>query len=271
MYMIRTQVIADRDRNTTEETNMKNAKQIPLMIVGLIAALLLTAVPTSAQTRTTPVEVMNKPFVGIDSASNVIQAVQKDPWYMNILGIPDFNIANSPTVKIDGTTNTVKATQSGTWNVGFVGTPGVNIANTPSVSVASMPAVSISNSPTVKIDATANHVVAASKHNQIQLWTTDQSIANHTYLYSASIDCSGYNEIRVLLWSSVISAEMTVYMTFRSPTGSYMTAKSTTWAGSGSILAITCPVYGDICRLQIYNGTTIDGTIYRHSYAYLVN
>lgn len=71
--------------------------------------LLLTSSSTVAIGRTTPVEVMNTPVVGIDPNYATVKACQIEPWYVEFMGTPNFNLANVPTVKIDGTTNTVKA------------------------------------------------------------------------------------------------------------------------------------------------------------------
>jgi hypothetical protein len=265
------------------------------IIACLVAACVFTVAPVWAVSRTTPVEVTNKPLVGIETGNNIVQAVQLDPWYMNILGTPNFNVANSPTVKIDGTTNTVKidgttntvkAAQSGTWNVGITGTPtvvqggtwsvgiantpNVNIANTPSVSVTGTSSVSVSNSPTVKIDATTNAVDTPTRRSTIQLWATDQALANGGTLYSPWISCAGYDEVRAILWSQTASTSITVYVSFRTPTGIFASVKTVGWP-TGSIAAVTCPVYGDTCQIAIYNGTGIGINILNHSYVYLVN
>lgn len=281
---------------------MMNTRSITL-IVAVIAAMSAVG-PTTAWAvagRTTPVEVVNKPLVGIETGNNIVQSVQLDPWYVNILGTPNFNVANSPTVKIDGTTNTVKSAQSGTWSVGLTGTPSVaqsgtwnvgvssmptvsvnthavtqsgawnvGINNTPDVNIANTPSVSVSNSPTVRIDAAANAVVAASKHNTVQLSTSNVSIPASTSWNSALIDCAGYKEIRALLWSNTLSADILVYVMVRSPSGNYMTAKVVPFQGS-AVMPINCLVYGDTCKIMIWNDSSVEMTLYRDSYVYLVN
>lgn len=259
--------------------------------MGLIRKILITICLFTCMSsawavgRTTPVQVVNTPLVGIDINNSTVKAVQLDPWYVNILGTPDFNIANSPTVKIDGTMNTVKATQSGTWSVGVSSMPTVNvnthavtqsgtwnvgINGTPSVNIANTPSFSVSNTPTVRIDAAANAVTAASKHNTVQLSTSNVSIPAGDYWYSSEIDCEGYKEIRALLWSSTLSDTILVYVQFRSPTGYFMRAKSVPFQGS-SIMPVECPVYADTCRISIWNGTAVNMTLYDESYVYLVN
>ncbi|MBN1193217.1 MAG: hypothetical protein JXA36_05975 [Coriobacteriia bacterium] len=267
-------------------------RHLPLLIACLIAACL----PVWAVARTTPVEVLNTPMVGIDPNNSTVKAVQADPWYMNILGTPNFNVANSPTVKIDATTNTVKAAQSGTWsvgvssmptvsvnthavtqsgawNVGITGTPSVSIANAPSVSISNTPSVSVSNSPTVKIDATTNAVDTPTKHNTVQLWATNQTIPNSSNTVSPSFSCAGYDELRFMLWSTSSAVNLMVYIRFRTPLGSFLCAKQLDWGqtGAGPTLPITCPVYGDTCQVEIYNGTGSTVVIYNASYVYLVN
>jgi hypothetical protein len=275
---------------------MRTTRYALLIITCLVYACLLTAAPVWAvATRTTPVEVTNKPLVGIETGNNIVQAVQLDPWYVNILGTPNFNVANSPTVKIDGTTNTVKAAQSGTWNVGLTGTLSVaqsgtwnvGVSGTPAVvqsgawnvGITGTPAVSVSNSPTVKIDATTNAVDTPTKHNTAQLWSTDQVMAIGATLSSGLISCAGYKELRFLISADRCSDFNKVYVKFVSPSNQLVTAKLIRWtdgAGTGliedrSILPLVCPVYGDWCMVYIENGSGLEVRIYRSSYVYLVN
>ena len=270
---------------------MQRTRVVVLIIVCLIAACL----PAWAVGRTTPVEVVNTPLVGIDPNSSTVKAVQTEPWYVEFMSTPSFNIANSPTVKIDGTTNTVKAAQSGTWNVGVSsmptvsvnthavtqsGTWNVGINNTPSVNIANTPSVAVSNSPTVKIDATTNAVDTPTKHNAVQIWSTDQTIAISSSLTSPWIPCAGYSELRFLLQSDAMSNFITVYIKFRSPSTDFVPAKAVVWSsgvgGPGFIdgratLAIECPIYGDWCIVKIDNGAGIPVKVFGSSYAYLVN
>jgi hypothetical protein len=241
--------------------------------------------------RTTPVEVTNP--VSIDSISNIVQCVQRDPWYVNIQGTPNVNIANSPTVKIDGTTNTVKAAQSGTWNVGLTGTPSVaqsgtwnvgisgtpavlqsgawnvGITGTPNVNIANTPSVSVSNSPTVRIDAAANTVDTPTKHNSVQLWGGNRTVPTSSNILSGSIDCAGYDELRFMLYANSSSVNLMVYIMFSTPSGTFLTVKQVAW--SPLVVPITCPVYGDTCKLDIYNGSGATVTIYYQSCVYMVN
>ena len=281
---------------------MLNIRRHICLIACLVILSAIGATPLWAMARTTPVEVMNNLLVGIDAGNNIVQAVQRDPWYVGILGTPNFNVANSPTVKIDGTTNTVKAaqsgtwsvgltgtpsvaqsgtwnvgiigtssvSQSGTWNIGVLGTPNVNIANTPAVTIANTPSVSISNSPMVKIDPAVNTVDCPTKHNMIQLWATNQTLTSGMNLYSPAFSCAGYREVRALLWSGSGGANLQAYITFQAPTGIFFRIASTTWA-SGNIVTCQCPVYGDQCQIEIYNGLGFDVSIKNGSYAYLVN
>jgi hypothetical protein len=264
-------------------------------VMLIIACLMVSCLPAWAASRTTPVEVLNTPFVGIDASNSTVKAVQVEPWYMNILGTPNFNVANSPTVKIDGTTNTVKAAQSGTWNVGVSSMPTVNvnthavtqsgtwnvgISGTPNVNIANTPSVNVSNSPTVKIDATTNAVDTPTKHNAVQIWSTNQTIANLSTLTSTWIACAGYDELRFLLQSDAMSNFITVYIEFRSPSTEFVPAKAVVWSSGvtggafhdgRATLAISCPVYGDWCQVKIDNNAGVPVTVFRSSYAYLVN
>lgn len=262
--------------------------------------LVIVATPLWAISRTTPVEVTNP--ISIDSISNIVQCVQRDAWYIDINGTPNFNVANIPTVKIDSATNVVKASQSGTWNVGIsgiaavaqsgswnvgiigtssvsqsgtwnvgvLGTPNVNIANTPAVTIANTASVSISNSPMVKIDPSVNTVDAPTKHNMIQLWASNQPVESGMTLYSSSFSCAGYREVRALLWSGSGGVDLRAYVTFEGPTGMFFRLVSTTWA-SGNIVTCQCPVFGDHCQIEIYNGTGGTINIMNGSYVYLVN
>ncbi len=282
---------------------MHNIERHMRLIACLAILSAVGATPLWAVSRTTPVEVTNKPLVGIESGNNIVQATQKDAWYVNIMGTPNFNVANSPTVKIDGTTNTVKidgttntvkidattntvkaaqsgtwsvvltgtpaVAQSGPWNVGINGTPNVNIANAPSVTVSNTPSVSVSNSPTVKIDATTNAVDTPTKHKAVQLWAADQSIPTGSSRTSPLIDCAGYNEVRLLLVANTASASLTACISFRAPSGAYLIAKTVNW--SANTMPITCPVYGDICIITILNSIGSTVTVYQDSFAYLVN
>ena len=156
--------------------------------------------------------------------------------------------------------------------MGINGTPSVNIANTPTVSV--------SNVPTVRIDSTSNAVDTPTKHNGVQIWTSDQTIAIASSLTSSWIACDGYKDMRFLLQSDAMSNFITVYIKFRSPSTDFVPAKAVVWSsgvgGTGFIdgratLAIECPVYGDWCIVKIDNGAGIPVKIFRSSYAYLVN
>jgi hypothetical protein len=281
--------------------NMLDTKRNICLIACLVILSAIGATPLWAVSRTTPVEVMNNLLIGIDAGNNIVQAVQRDPWYVGILGTPNFNVANSPTVKIDGTTNTVKAAQSGTWsvgltgtpsvaqsgtwnvgisgtpavvqsgawNVGITGTPNVNIANTPSVSISNTPSVSVSNSPTVRIDAAANTVDTPTKHNSVQIWATNQTIPNSSNILSPSINCAGYDELRFMLYSNTSSVNLMIYIMFSTPSGIFMTVKQLAW--SPLVVPITCPVYGDICKIDIYNSSGAPVLVYYQSCVYMVN
>ncbi|MBP6965103.1 MAG: hypothetical protein KBC96_11920 [Armatimonadetes bacterium] len=273
---------------------MRNIKPHMYLIGCLVVLSAIGATPLWAVSRTTPVEVTNKPLVGIESGNNVVQAVQLDPWYMNILGTPNFNVANSPTVKIDGTTNTVRidgttntvkaaqsgtwsvgltgtpsVAQSGTWNVGITGTPSVSVSNTPSVNIANAPSVSVSNSPTVKIDATTNAVDTPTKHNSVQIWATNQTVPTSSNIVSPAINCAGYDELRFMLYANTSSVNLTAYIMFSTPSGTFLTVKQVAW--SPLVVPITCPVYGDTCKIDIYNSTGSSVVIYYQSCVYMVN
>jgi len=271
---------------------MCNIKRHMYLIGCLVVLSAIGATPLWAVSRTTPVEVINKPLVGIETGNNVVQAVQLDPWYMNILGTPNFNVANSPTVKIDGTTNTVKAAQSGTWNVGVTGTPSVAQSGTWSVGVSSMPtvsvnthavtqsgtwnvgisgtpSVSVSNTPTVKIDATTNAVDTPTKHNSVQIWATNQTVPTSSDIVSPAINCAGYDELRFMLYANTSSVNLTAYIMFSTPSGAFLTVKQVAW--SPLVVPITCPVYGDTCKIDIYNSTGSSVVIYYQSCVYMVN
>lgn len=275
-----------------------------LWLVACLVSMLPAAGPLWAVGRTTPVEVTNTPLVGIDGSSgnNIIQCLQRDAWYVDINGTPNFNVANIPTFKIDTAANVVKATQSGTWNVGvsgiasvaqsgswnvgvigtsavsqsgawsvgITGIPNVSVSNTPSVTIANSPSVSVSNSPMVRIDPAVNTVDVPTKHNMIQLWTSNQPVENGMTLYSSSFSCAGYREVRALLWSGSGSADLRAYVTFEGPTGLFFRIASVTWA-SGNMVTCQCPVFSDHCQIEIQNSTGSTVNIMNGSYVYLVN
>ncbi len=259
---------------------MKNHAAILSILVSL-TAMLLPVQQAQAQGRTTPVEVKNTPLVQIDKVGNTVTASQDGTWIVGIDGTPSVNVANtpdvhivntpnvsvanSPTVKIDGTTNTVKAAQSGTWNVGVTGTPAVaqsgtwtvGVSGTPNVNVANMASVSVANSPYVKIAGSDNTVRAPVLSSTVQLWTTDQTVANGAQLTSSAINCDGFRDLRFMGYTNSGGAGLTIRVEFLSPVAGYWYA-SVSQPFTGSTTALTTPVYGTYAHIVISNslGTT---------------
>ncbi len=256
------------------------------IVILIIACLIVSCLPVWAAGRTTPVEVMNTPLVAIDPNNSTVKAVQVDPWYMNILGTPNFNVANSPTVKIDGTTNTVKAAQSGTWNVGVSSMPTVNvnthavtqsgtwnvgINNTPNVNVTNTASVNVSNTPAVRIDASANAVDTPTRGRALLLFGGNQVIPTGAGVTSASFDCSGYSELRFIVSTDFAGSAIKAVVEFQSPLGPSFWGIALMRSLTDTYTAFSVPVYGGSCRLRITNNLGATATIWSESWVYMVN
>lgn len=251
-------------------------------IVLIVWLPIVTMSAALGASRTTPVTVENSPVVKLDpayatvkldSTGNIVRARQDGTWTVDLGSVPiltvnthavtqsgtwNVGVTSMPTVNV----NTHPVTQSGTWTVGLSGTPNVNVANTPSVNVA--------NSPVVKIDSSMNAVDTPTRHNTIQLWSTNQTVAAKSTLYSPYINCAGYDRVRAVLWCTTAASCITVYINFRAPTGYFASVMSFSWP-SGTIAAVECPVYGDTCRIDIMNNCSSSITMSNDSYVYLVN
>lgn len=255
-----------------------------ILAVFLVVAFgALCATATSAQGRTTPVEVKNVPMVQIDPDGGKVSAVQNGEWSVGILGpvsavqsgtwnvsvanAPTVAVSNSPTVKIDATTNTVKATQSGTWNVGVTGT--VAVSGTPTVSVTNTPNVSVSNSPVVKIDSLQNVVSAPTKGNAVQLFSTNQVMPTGTQVTSPAFNCSGYKEMRFVIESDWSADTLKAIVEVQSPAGSWCIVQIQPLPIQPH--AFSVPVYGANCRVRMNNNVGATATIYASSWVYMVN
>lgn len=130
--------------------------------LAALACVISLACASVAQTRTTPVEVENSPTVKIDASANLVRSEQNGEWAVEVIGTPSVNVAGMPAVDV----NPHPVTQGGEWNVGLVGTPPVA---TPTVSKG------------------------------LRLWTSDQVLPQNTQTFSASIDCAGYREVKVVI------------------------------------------------------------------------
>lgn len=273
---------------------MVDSRRGKLFVLWVLSACLFASQQAFSAGRTTPVEVMNTPLVGIDSKQNEVSISQVDPWLVEVIGTPGFIIANVPTVKIDGSTNTVKAaqsgtwtvgvssmptvnvnthavTQSGTWNVGITGTPSVSIANIPNVNISNTPNVSVSNSPTVKIDSSANVVDTPTRGAAHLLFATDQVIPNGGQVISDPFDCLGYKEVRFVISNNFAGDNLWADAEFQSPLGSAYWLTAHKEHLNLNEKAFCVPVYNRYCRIRIMNfiGSTV--TIYRDSWVYKVN
>ncbi|MBN1193218.1 MAG: hypothetical protein JXA36_05980 [Coriobacteriia bacterium] len=290
---------------------MRNIRRYICLIACATILSAIGATPLWAVARTTPVEILNTPFVGIDPDNCTVKAVQAEPWYMNILGTPNFNVANSPTVKIDGTTNTVKidattntvkATQSGAWNVGITGTPSVaqsgtwnvgvssmptvnvnthavtqsgtwnvGINGTPGVSVSNTPSVTVSNSPTVRIDSAANAVDTPTRGYAMLLFGSNQVIPTGSQAISSAFNCSGYKEVRFAISTNYAASTIYASVEFQSPLGATYWSSVYTQSLNNHYTAFCVPVYNASCRVRIVNNVGATATIYSESWVYMVN
>lgn len=167
----------------------------------------------------------------------------------------------------------------------------VEVKNTPSVTVTNTPDVAVTNSPTVKIDSTNNVVQAATKNNTVQLWTSNQVISGNSGLNtiaSTAIDCTGYKEIRVALFSDVTSVSLQVKISFgTSFSNSYKalgfanfaTPSATvtnlgnfqSFGGNNNYCYFSHPVISNTCFIIIMNHTNSPVIMSKDSWVYLVN
>jgi hypothetical protein len=173
----------------------------------------------------------------------------------------------------------------------------VATATAPAWSQARTTPVEVTNDPTVKIDSTqntmkidpANNVVAAPTQSKTILpWASDQTVAAGGWLYTSTIDCRGYKELRVVLkansTSAFLEANYTLVIrptpsssvTFSVGKGNFATATTPlTTQGNFTPASYNCiftvPVLSDECMIGIYNGTGGEVTMYRWSSIYLVN
>ena len=168
--------------------------------------------------------------------------------------------------------NPLPVSQSGAWNVGITGTPGVNVAN----------------SPVVRIDASQNTVKSPTLSNYLQLWTSDETLAVGNSLWSPSIDCTGYREVRIVLATTgnyTESDRILVNWRCQAPNLAWSLIGQSDFA-VGTVQALTngafrtpagravfsIPVVAPIMRIEIVNNRTSGAiTISRNSVAYLVN
>jgi hypothetical protein len=250
----------------------------------IAVCMLLAAVAAQAQTRTTPVEVVN--LIGIDPAANTVKAQQSGLWSIGIQGTLDARLVESPTVKFDTTSNTVKAQQTGTWNVGISGTPSVAQSGSWNVGISGTPNMNVSNIPTVRIHGADNVVSTPTRSAAIRLWTENQELATSTSLFGPHIDTRGYREMRVVLSSPVQSTSLVVqiwagvpdtpntrllaYADFGAGAESLSTQANFRPAGGQSMFTI--PVIADKMIIAIRNLTGSTVTIHGGScWVYLVN
>jgi hypothetical protein len=266
--------------------------------VCLIACLVILsatgATPLWAVSRTTPVEVTNKPLVGIETGNNIVQSIQRDPWYVGILGTPNFNVANSPTVKIDGTTNTVKidattntvkAAQSGAWTVGISGTPFVSQSGTWNVGVTGTPSVAQSGAWNVGILSTANTVKTPPQTQTVQLWSDGTDLAAGAKLYSPWVYTAGFRQVHVVLVGNMVGNDVRAALIVKMGDGGMGEIGKARFYGShtpgflqggdfivsATYLTFSFQVISDIFQIRIDNDSTLGITIYGNSYAYLTN
>jgi hypothetical protein len=252
--------------------------------IAIIIALcmLLAAVAAQAQTRTTPVEVVN--LIGIDPAANTVKAQQSGLWSVGIQGTLDARLVESPTVKFDTTSNTVKAQQSGMWNVGITGTPTVAQSGAWNVGISGTPNVNVSNSPTVRVDAAHSSVSTPTGYRMVQLFSEDRVVAANGTVTTSFLDCAGYSEMRVVMYSNTTSVDVDVSLWKRSPTNVYLRVGRANFGTSGQSVSnqanftttptfcmFAVPVLSDRVYISVYNGTSQSITIRSHSYVMLVD
>jgi hypothetical protein len=183
--------------------------------------------------------------------------------------------------------NTPTVTVTNTPNVAVTNTPSVTVTGTPNVAVTNTPNVAVTNSPTVKIDSVNNVVQTVTKNNIIQLFGTDRSLPNGTSTNSQPFDCTGYKEIRVVLFSNSSSANLNAWAGFgTSFNGSYkflgianFSTPAITVANQGNFVALapntSCyfshPVISNSACVYISNNSGGTVTLSKESWVYLVN
>ena len=162
------------------------------------------------------------------------------------------------------------------------------VDRTTPVTVSGTPSVTIANTPTVSISATNNVVQAAAKSNVIQLWTTDQVLANNGYCTSGQIDCTGYREARVVLMSNSSSASLTVslafgtsfnganykslgYANFATPSVAITNQGNFQPWASSSFCYFSHPILSNSCAIWVSNTSGASATISKNSWIYLIN
>jgi len=284
-----------------QERNMISIRRHLCLIACLVILSAIGATPVWAASRTTPVEVMNNLLVGIDAGNNIVQAVQKDPWYVGILGTPNFNVANSPTVKIDGTTNTVKidattntvkAAQSGTWSVGVSSMPTVSVnthavsqSGTWNVGVTGTPSVAQSGTWNVGILGTANTVKTPPQTQTVQLWSDGTDLAAGAKLYSPWVYTAGFRQVHVVLVGNMVGDNVRAALIVKMGDGGMGEIGKARFYGShtpgflqggdfivsATYLTFSFQVISDIFQIRIDNDSTLGVTIYGSSYVYLTN
>lgn len=226
---------------------MKNLFNIVCILLASVVLGIAMVTPVLAQERSTPVTVQNA-------------------------------------VDIDPANNTVKAQQSGTWNTTVSGS--VSVSNTPNVSVTNTPNVNIANTPTVAISSTNNTVTTTSACSQLKPWATDTIIANGTTAYTASMNCGGFKEIRLVILASIPtnpqSVKVSIY--FNSGSGSNTAIGSGNFATpsvsvtpnanyttNSGVCYISHPVLSNSFMIGINNTSGNSITVSHISWAYLVN
>ncbi|MCE5322828.1 hypothetical protein LLG46_05860 [bacterium] len=141
--------------------------------------------------------------------------------------------------------------------------------------------VEVANTPTVEISTTNNLVQTQAKSLKVSPLSTSLTIAANSSVYIPDVDCSGYKEARVMMYSSMAyTVAQEVSLTF------YYDAISvgiTPWWSSGSqnqlgfqpICSSFCaiiPVMGNVLKIKLTNSSDSAITINPSScWVYLVN
>ncbi len=165
--------------------------------------------------------------------------------------------------------------------------PALATDRTTPVTVTGTPSVTVTNAPTVSISATNNVVQTATKSSVVQLWTSDQVLSNNGYATSSIIDCTGYKEVRVVLFANSSSTNLTAKVAFGTPfIAGYMSLGYANFATptvpsanqgnfqpypTGNCCYFAHPVLSNSCIVMVSNNTGGSVTVSKNCWVYLIN
>ncbi|BCW98942.1 MAG: hypothetical protein KatS3mg024_1769 [Armatimonadota bacterium] len=176
--------------------------------------------------------------------------------------------------------NPLPVSQSGAWNVGITGTPSVNVANSPAVRIDT-------SQNTVRIDTSQNTVKTTTQSGYIQLWTSNMTVNPGASIWSPSINCDGYKELRFTLFttSNYTQPELIrIRIRYLTPNNSWALIGTADFATpsiqpiaganfqqSSFAAILIVPALAPQMRLEIVNNRTTAVEINSSSCVYLVN